>query len=190
MNPRHLELLRLGAASLDEWRADNPASRLDLRGASLSGRRFAGWNLSRALLDHADLAGADLSGADLSEASLKWANLEGAKMRNAVLYRATLVGSNLRNADLTNAAMYRVSLKDANIEGADFTAATMQKVIMPAERQALAGACVSQASDRAYSPIAPVQRRIVSWTSSSCSRVRSGAFSPRRALTNDARLST
>ena len=135
MSHHHLELLQLGAASLDEWRADNPASRLDLRGAELSGRSFAGWNLSRALLDHADLAGADLSGSDLSEASLKWANLEGAKMRNAVLYRATLVGSNLRNADLTNAAMYRVSLKDANIEGADFTAATMQKVIMPAERK-------------------------------------------------------
>ena len=133
MNPSHVELLQLGAASLDEWRAENPVSRLDLRGAPLSGRNFAGWNLSRALFDHADLAGADLSGADLSEASLKWADLEGAKLQRATLYRATMVGANLQNADLSGAAMYRVSLKDANIEGADFTAATMQKVIMPAE---------------------------------------------------------
>jgi uncharacterized protein YjbI with pentapeptide repeats len=127
----HIDLVRLGAAALDEWRHANPGARLDLTGADLRRANLSGLNLTGAVLDHADLRGADLSSAELTEASLMHARLEGADLHKSVLYHTLFVGADLRNADLSGSAMYRTSFKGADLTGADISRATKLKVIWP-----------------------------------------------------------
>ena len=131
LNAEHMAIVNRGANALDEWRAEVPGDRLDLSGADLRGRNFAGWNLARALLDGADLSGADLTGTELSEASLRRANLRGACLERAMLYRATLAGSDVRDANFRRANMYRCVLRDCDIRGAEFRGAALQKVLWP-----------------------------------------------------------
>jgi uncharacterized protein YjbI with pentapeptide repeats len=84
-NPEHLELLKQGIASWNEWRKGNPTSLPDLVRADLSMA-----NLSSANLGRADLSGADLSGADLNRANLSDADLNRAYLSRAYLSRADL----------------------------------------------------------------------------------------------------
>jgi hypothetical protein len=103
------------AVSTDDWnrwRAENPDVLIDLRGAVLRSRKFAG-----ALLHDVNLAGADLSACDLRGADLKRADLRG------VLF----TGADLRQADLRSAVLADivggVGNSMVDITDADFTEA-------------------------------------------------------------------
>ncbi len=132
LNPHHIQAVKMGAAAVDQWRAENPADRLDLSGADLSGMNFTGWNLSRAILYNSDLSGACLQDADLSECWARRAKFVGANLNKASLYRASLASADLRDADLSNTNMYRCILREATLnEGTSFDGAWTAKVIWP-----------------------------------------------------------
>jgi len=106
-NPEHLEILKQGVYIWNQWRKDNPNTKLVLSGAHLYGADLRGANLSRvnlsrANLERADLSGADLSGVDLSEAHLYGADFSGANLSGANLGGADLREANLERADLRN----------------------------------------------------------------------------------------
>ena len=66
-NPEHLAIVKKGASSIAEWRANNPHSALGLGLANLGGADLGDANLSGADLGGADLRGANLRGADLGD---------------------------------------------------------------------------------------------------------------------------
>jgi uncharacterized protein YjbI with pentapeptide repeats len=84
-NEEHLELLRQGIASWNEWREKNRALLQDLRDA----------DLSEELLDTANLSYSNLTNAQLVGAILLRANLKGAIFANANLGRARFTNSTL-----------------------------------------------------------------------------------------------
>ena len=132
LNQQHLQAVKMGAAAVDDWRAENPAERLDLSGADLAGMNFAGWNLARVILDNADLTGACLRGADLSEGWARRTKFVEADLSDAALFRTSLAGADLRNANFSNTNMYRCIMRDAVLnDGTCFEGAWTAKVIWP-----------------------------------------------------------
>ena len=114
----YLARLWQGAAVWNDWRAQNPERRVDLRGADLRGADLRGVNLPEADLFMADLSEADLSGADLSLADLIGTKFKKAKLVGADLRAATLVETDLRYADLTGCRVYGISAWDIELKGA------------------------------------------------------------------------
>ncbi len=131
----HLDLLKSGIESWNQWRLSTKDSRdipCDLSGHNLSqgyffegdfsGVNFKGANLKRACFIGADLSGADLTNADLSGAYLGDANLYGA---------------NLSNANFTKANLDRTNLQAANLFGTAFTDADIRTTQLPAAETSL-----------------------------------------------------
>ena len=110
-NPEHVQIVRQGAAAIEEFLEKYPDVRFDLTGASLMGAGSRGANLR-----DANLTGANLYGADLSHA-----NLIGANLRDANLTGANLIGANLRDAKLSGADLSFASLSLADLSGADLS---------------------------------------------------------------------
>jgi hypothetical protein len=90
-------------------------------GASLSGCRYDGRDLSGRDLTGADLSGANLAGADLTRAVLAGANLEDADLSEAKLVEA----------DLSDASLTRVNLAKANLSGANLSGANLLGSALP-----------------------------------------------------------
>jgi hypothetical protein len=121
----HVEALRRGPRSWNQWRAQNPALTPNLIGIALSVAErqmgpisggpinFSFTRLRRASLRFATLTGANLEMADLSEADLSDARLEGADLSGADLSEATL-----DRADFTGAKFGGVNLAGASLLGA------------------------------------------------------------------------
>ena len=91
-NQEHLDQLKEGVTTWNQWRQAHPAIQPDLseahlEGANLAQARLEGANLIRARLEGADLLGAHLEGADLS-----YAHLEGVNLRLAFLDSGTSLG--------------------------------------------------------------------------------------------------
>ena len=103
-------------------------SEANLSGAYLSEAHLSGANLYGANLRGANLFGADLYGANLSRADLYGANLYGADLSGANLYGADLYGANLFGADLYGANLSRADLYGANLYGADLYGADLSGV--------------------------------------------------------------
>lgn len=85
MNTEHLETLKAGVATWNNWRMKHREVIPDLAGANLVG---------------ANLDGADLCAADLCAADLRGANLTRAKLVGAKLHEADLSGANLSGAKM------------------------------------------------------------------------------------------
>ena len=152
-NPEHLKILKQDVEVWNQWRQENSAEMIDLRGADLRGADLPRANLSKANLSDTNLRGADLHGAnlfkaalfkanlsravlsraDLREADLRGAELNGtsfymatlfkANLNRAVLSRAVLSGADLREGDLREAILYRASLIGTNLSEANLTGA-------------------------------------------------------------------
>ena len=140
-NPEHLEILKHGVKTWNEWRLEPqgvfPDLRdADLRGADLRDVDFSGANLfsanlreadlrstylNRADLSHADLRGADLSNADLGYASLVHANLISANLNNAFLMDTDLRDAYLYDTSLSHATLINANLSHTKLSDADFT---------------------------------------------------------------------
>ena len=131
----HVEVLRRGPRSWNDWRRQNPTTvpnliRLSLSAAerqmgtvnggpvNLASARLRGASLRFATLSGANLAGADLSGADLTDARLDGANLTDADLSHTLLNRTDFAGAKLAGARLegTNLALARNLTQDQIIE--------------------------------------------------------------------------
>lgn len=109
-----------GMKAWNEWKNDNPAGKVLLRGAPILDRNLAGINLQNAHLIDADLRGANLKKAKLHGAMLIKANLQ-----EAHLERANLQGAFLHAAKLQGAFMHGVNLQKAMVQGANFYGARL-----------------------------------------------------------------
>ena len=89
-NREHLELIRKGTATWNDWRSANPGIRPDLREADLNGVELREANLCDADLNGAILRRAKLSGADLRAADLRGADLSGALLDGVDFSRSTI----------------------------------------------------------------------------------------------------
>ena len=137
-NPEHVEVVRGGAASIEEWKRDNPEqilhlsevdlSRANLRLADLSQANLSKANLHETILTGAGLLEANLSGANLSKSNLSMAMLTDADLSDANLSEAFLSGAflaraNLSKANLSKARASWANLTDVNLSGADLSGA-------------------------------------------------------------------
>ena len=121
----HVEALRRGPRSWNQWRAQNPSLTPNLSGLALSvaERQMGPINggpinlsfarLRRASLRFATLTGANLEMADLSEADLSDARLEGANLSGADLSLACLERADFRGAKFGGVNLAGANLLDA-----------------------------------------------------------------------------
>ena len=89
-NEEHLNILKQGVDTWNNWRKEHPGVRPDLSEADLHRADLSLADLSRANLIGADLSGANLIGASLSLADLSLADLSEAHLSGAILRRAKL----------------------------------------------------------------------------------------------------
>ena len=116
-NPEHVDRLKAGVSTWNEWRRQNLDLVPDLSGIDLSRAQLVDTYLGRT-----NLVGANLSRANLSGANLGKSDLTGANLSYANLYRAILSTANLTGADLT-----QVHLREAQLNGAILEGATLSK---------------------------------------------------------------
>ncbi len=128
-NQQHLDLLKQGVETWNQWRYEHVDVQPNLSGANLSEA-----NLSKANLYGADLSGATLHEADLSEANLSEANLREANLSRANLSRATLWQADLSyaylGADLSRADLSRATLHEADLSGANLDEANLSEAVV------------------------------------------------------------
>lgn len=132
MNPQHLEQLRTGTASWNEWRRRHPNIRPDLSGAELNrlnksllhhragpGQRPFAFQIFRTKrLDGVDLNGANLQNSKIWEANLDNADLRKADLRMAELRQTSLKSVDMRESDLRGAEFLLSDLSGACLDGA------------------------------------------------------------------------
>src|SRR6266568_5096706 len=125
-NQEHLDILKQGVETWNQWRKGHADLIADLSGAPLRDISLEEANLSFAQLSGADLiranlSRADLSRADLSRADLRAAGLDGADLSSADLGLALLSFARLRRANLRNADLVEAQLRSAYLKGADLS---------------------------------------------------------------------
>jgi len=140
-NEEQLAILEQGVDAWNQWRAENPGIRIDLKGAKIRHKQLDNINLAKADLQQANLSfsqlkGANLAFANLENAILSYANLAGAKLsathlgnaylEDAILTNAKLQGANLKKAKLTNSDLKSAYLVDANLEGSNLSAVNFE----------------------------------------------------------------
>jgi hypothetical protein len=121
----HVETLRRGPRSWNQWRAQNPSVTPNLTGIALSASErqmgpinggpmnFSFTRLRHASLRFATLTGANLEMADLSDADLSDARLDGANLSGADLSEALCERADFLNARLNGANLASANLNDA-----------------------------------------------------------------------------
>lgn len=132
MNPEHLEIVKKGAAAIEEWRQKHPEQTLDLSGvelhkANLRRANLYKANLERVVLYKVNLKRANLSEATLFEAALPGADLSRSNLSGADVSWAHLVKANLSGADLRKAKLVETNFLEANLSGANFVGADLKK---------------------------------------------------------------
>lgn len=140
-NSEHLSILNRGVEAWNNWRAEDPRIRPDLRDCDLRGRKLDGIVMRHASLHNADCSGASFAGADfasatmiginlgracLREANLRNVNLYKAGLSNSDLVESNLVGANLNRATLADSVAQSANLSEANCLGATFQRADLQ----------------------------------------------------------------
>lgn len=120
MNPEHVEIVKQGKKTIEQWRQAHPGERLDLSGAYLFEV-----NLHRANLTGADLHGSSLLWSELSQANLSCANLSGTDLSAVDIFGANLSEANLYRANLFGADLHRASFQQANLVQAELSGANL-----------------------------------------------------------------
>jgi uncharacterized protein YjbI with pentapeptide repeats len=124
-NREHLDILKQGVETWNEWREEHPDIRPDLWSADFRDAHLFEADLRNADLSEADLSKADLRRANLRGVDLHEANLSGAYLREANLSRSDLKGADLSNADLHGANLSRTDLGNADLSNADLHGANL-----------------------------------------------------------------
>ncbi|HWZ96950.1 MAG TPA: pentapeptide repeat-containing protein [Candidatus Dormibacteraeota bacterium] len=114
-NKEHLEILKQGVATWNEWREQNPEVTVDLSEAFLARKAFRGADLRGASLRGADLGGTNLWQAVLRRTDLGHTNLGGVNLRETNLTGANLNGARPPDADFSNSVMGFTSLGAINL---------------------------------------------------------------------------
>ena len=119
----------------NDWRKNNPDTKIKLEKANLVGSNLFESNLSNAclkgayllgaILINADLKGTNLVGSNLVGSNLFESNLSNANLKNADLKGAVLSGANLSNANLNSADLFNANLSNANLNNADLKGADL-----------------------------------------------------------------
>jgi hypothetical protein len=122
-NQEHLDVLKQGVKTWNQWRQEHPDIRPDLTGANLYEANLIGVSLSYANLSQADLIkvkfiGADLRYANLSRTNLSKADLSLANLSHAILNESILVRTNFTDATLTNCHIFGISAWGIELQGA------------------------------------------------------------------------
>ncbi len=103
-----------------DWRPSSGHG-LRLTNAELPNARWAGLDLSEAVLSGADLSGADLSGANLMFAFADSANFDRANLRDARLDQISLENASFQSADLSDASAVKAKFSLTNLKGANLS---------------------------------------------------------------------
>lgn len=131
-NQEQLNILKQGVNVWNQWRKDNPATKIILSEATLKEANLGGCDLTEADLHFTNLQEANLNGADLSMADLNGVNLLGANLSGANLFDANLREAILREAclitaDLSSANLSLVDLSETDLTRADLSSANLIK---------------------------------------------------------------
>lgn len=118
-NSQHVELIKKGTDTWNEWRENNPDVIPDLAWANLIGLDLGGINLRKANLKLAFCRTTDFSNADFTEAVLYGTNFQDSDLRSAVMKDVNLEGANLINSVLEGADLEGANLKLAVLDGAN-----------------------------------------------------------------------
>src|SRR5712692_346129 len=122
---QHLDILKQGIESWNQWRKEHPDIRPDLSDVNLtdlSKRNLSNANLSNVDLSRTTLAFTDLSRANLSAADVLESTLLRANFNGTNLDRTCFSFSNLREASFTDAIhINRVIINGANLSKADLS---------------------------------------------------------------------
>jgi hypothetical protein len=129
-NPEHLEILKQGVETWNQWRQDIYRKKPDL----------AGEDLSKAELWGIDFSGVNLCGVNFKDADLRWANLKWARLSKAVLYRADLCDADLTGADLRRADLSYANCSNAIFKLVNLSEARLIKAVL--DGATLTGACL------------------------------------------------
>ncbi len=131
-NQEHLDILKQGVETWNQWRKEHPKVRPDLSRTDLHEFYLNNMNLSEVHLDNSDLNKAELRGANLYRADLSETDLRGADLRGADLRQASLFGANLGEAyfhydieDPDRPAVNGVDLQEADLREADLRRAVL-----------------------------------------------------------------
>src|SRR5215468_1990524 len=120
-NQEHLDILKQGVDTWNEWRQDNPHIRPNLSGANLYSMSLVYAQLSNTDLTNADLHGKDLTDADLSGADLRDATLVSAEPIRTLLTNADLRGTVLQGAHFRQSGLHRANLGGAILSDTTFS---------------------------------------------------------------------
>lgn len=107
-NPEHLEILRKGVETWNQWRQEHPQTLPDLSNADRTPIPLGGADLS-----NADLSGANLSYADVNATNFCGANFSGASLREAVFRAVEFFKTDFRNARLFYTVFADTDLSEA-----------------------------------------------------------------------------
>ena len=123
-NPKHVEILKQGVETWNQWRSENPTSHPDLSGIKLHKTNLSGGKFS-----HVNLKGSDLTGSRFSESELIGSDLSNTILTKVWFEAATLTYANLNHSSLFEAEFYRANLahtkfhksclEKASLNGAD-----------------------------------------------------------------------
>ncbi|MEM9156107.1 MAG: toll/interleukin-1 receptor domain-containing protein [Cyanobacteria bacterium P01_F01_bin.33] len=121
-NDEHLNVLRQGAETWNQWRAETADTVMSLDRSylvvdeperpNLANADLRGADLRRCNLELADLRGVNLEGAQLGMANLMYANFEEASLKGATFAFTNLTGTNLKAADFIEAKLLRAIFAD------------------------------------------------------------------------------
>jgi uncharacterized protein YjbI with pentapeptide repeats len=148
-NEEQLAILRQGVDAWNQWRDENPDTKIDLSEADLGEAKLPGINLNQARLRRVNFYKADLSGGDLSRTNLRKANLFQASLIGSDLSKASLKQANLGGANLNKANLVEANLSDAELRGANLGNANLGRASLYKARigaASLRGTNLSQAN--------------------------------------------
>jgi uncharacterized protein YjbI with pentapeptide repeats len=130
-NEQHVQILSQGVLAWNQWRADNPKIRPDLKDISfrMSSPSMLGIDLSEANFRDTDLQNCDLYRAWLVNADFSGAELEYGGFGEATLGGAKFVEAELQEANFMKAHLFGADFTEAKISGSKFYGAFLEKAI-------------------------------------------------------------
>lgn len=119
-NKKHLEILKKGIKTWNEWRMNYPdikpdLSKTNLRRANFFGADFRRANLRRANLNNAYLGGANLNGANLSRANIGGADFSEANINRVIMTRTHFERTYLAISDFKDSYFFQTTISDCDL---------------------------------------------------------------------------